>query len=149
LWEDGRIERIGPTQKFPAYINGLLFTYSEKEIIISREKDGQFDTVRRVPNPKDYLFRYGYWGADLSRTKVKEIYGRKYRPREELKKGPLWARLDLETFEIEELSETKRWLYFFGPNEYYFEEKDYEAGTFKIYRLQDGQSKLIRSFRCS
>jgi hypothetical protein len=149
LWEDGKIEKLGSTQKFPVYINGLLFTYSENEIIIRKEKDGQFETIRRVPNMKDYYFGYGYRRANLSDTQFKEIYGRKYRPREELNKGPMWARLDLETFEIEELSETKRMLYCFGPDEYYFEEKDIEAGILNIYRYQNGQSKLIRGFRIS
>ena len=149
LWEDGRIERIGSTQKFPFYINGLLFTYYEKEIIINREKNGEFEEIRRIPNPKDYLFGHGYWEADLSDTQVKEILGRKYRSKEEWKKGPMWARLDLETFQIEELSDAKKWLYYFGPDECYFEEKDYDAGTLAIYRYQNGQSKLIRSFRCS
>jgi hypothetical protein len=149
LWEDGRIERIGPTQKFPFYFNGLLFTYSEQEIIISGEKDGQFEAIRRVPNPKGYLFGYGYWRADLSYAQIKEIYGRKYRPREELSKGPMWARLNLETFEIEEISDTKGWLYCFSSGECYFEDKNYEAGTFDIYKFEDGQLKLIRHFRCS
>ena len=149
LWEDGRIEKLGSTQKFPVYINGLLFTYSEKEIIISKDKDGQFESIRRIPNMKDYLFGYGYWRADLSDTQVKEIYGRTYRSMEELKKGPMWAKLNLETFEIEELSETKRMLYCFGPDECYFEEKDLEAGILNIYRYQNDQSKLIRSFRIS
>ena len=149
LWEDGRIESIGPTQKFPVYINGLLFIYSEKDIIISKEKNGQFETVRRIPNPEDYLFRYGYRDADLFNAQIKEVYGRKYRPREELKKGPIWAKLDLETFEIEEIKEAKGWLHCFGPDEFFFEEKNYEADTFKIYRFQDGQFKLIKSFRIS
>ncbi len=152
LWEDGRIERIGPTQKFPFYFNGLLFTYSKQEIAISEEKDGRFETIRRIPNPKDYLFGYGYWRADLSYAQDKEIYGRKYRPRDELEKGPMWARLNLETFEIEEISDTsgmKGWLYCFGPDQCYLEDKDYEAGTFDIYEFEDGQSKLIRHFRCS
>lgn len=149
LWEDGRVERLGLTQKFPLYINGFLFTYSENEIVINREKNGRFEIIRRIPNPKGYLFGYGYWKADLSNTQIKEIFGRKYRPKEELKKGPMWARLDLETFKIEELSDAKKWLYYFGPDECYFEDKDYDAGTFSIYRYQDGQSKLIRSFRIS
>lgn len=149
LWEDGRIERIGPTQKFPFYFNGLLFTYSEQEIVISGEKEGKFETIRRVPNPNGYLFGYGYWRADLSYAQAKEIYGRKYRPREEMKKGPMWARLNLETFEIEEIRDTKGWLYCFGPDECYFEDKDYEAGTLEIYKFEDGRSKLIRQFRCS
>jgi hypothetical protein len=152
LWEDGKIERIGPTQKFPFYFNGLLFTYSEKEIIISGEKEGKFETIRWVPNPKGYLFGYGYWRADLSYAQFKGIYGRKYRPKEELRKGPMWARLNLETFEIEEISDTsgtKGWLYCFGPDQCYFEDKDYESGTFDIYKFEDGQSKLIRHFRCS
>jgi hypothetical protein len=149
VWEDGRVERLGSTRKFPFYINGLLFTYSEKEIIVSREKNGRFEEIRRIPNQKDYLFGYGYWKADLSNTQVKEIFGRKYRPKEEWKKGPMWAKLDLETFKIEELSDAKKWLYYFGPDECYFEDKDYEAGTLAIYRYQDGRSTLIRSFRCS
>jgi hypothetical protein len=149
LWEDGRIESIGPTQKFPVYINGLLITYSENEILLNEEKNGQFETVRRIPNPEDYLFGYGFWEANLFNAQTKEVYGRKYRPREELKKGPMWARLDLETFEIEELNELKGWLHCIGPDEFYFEEKNYEADTFKIYRFQDGQSKLIKSFRIS
>ena len=155
LWEDGRVEDLGKTRKYPAYINHLLITYSEKEIIVLKEKEGQFEEIQRIPNPKDYTFGlvwYGYWGYLGARTvdiPVKEIFGRKSRPdREETeKKGPIWARLDLETFEIEDLSDTKDWLYCIGPDERYFIETDFDAGTFKTYKYQDGKSQLLRSFR--
>ncbi|MCK4760459.1 MAG: hypothetical protein KAT69_10450, partial [Candidatus Aminicenantes bacterium] len=155
LWEDGRVEDLGKTRKYPAYINHLLITYSKKEIIVLKEKEGQFEEIQRIPNPKDYTFGlrwYGYWGYLGARTvdiPVKEIFGWKSRPgREETeKKGPIWARLDLETFEIEDLSDTKDWLYCIGPDERYFKETDFDAGTFKIYKYQDGKSQLLRSFR--
>jgi len=154
LWEDGKPEYIKDTQVFPLYIRPYLITYSENEIVISKEKEGQFETTRKVPNSKGYIFLgMGYWPwfwtEDLGDVTIKEIFGHKYRSKEEREKGPLYARLDLETFEIEELSDTKKWLYCFGPNEYYFEDKDYDAGTFAIYRFQEGRSELIRSFRIS
>jgi len=155
LWGDGKLELIKETQYFPLYVRPYLITYSEKrDILISEDREGQFETIRKVPNSKGYLFLgLGYYpwfrSEDFGDVPIKEIYGRKNRPREELEKGPLYARLDLETFEIEELSDTKQWLYCFNPDECYFEDKDYDAGTFAIYRFQDGQSTLIRSFRCS
>ncbi len=155
LWEDGKIEHIKETQYFPLYVKPYLITHSEKrDILISEDREGQFETIQKIPNSKGYLFfGLGYYpwfrSEDFGDVPVKEIYGRKYRPREEREKGPLYARLDLEIFEIEELSDTKEWLYCFTPDKCYFEDKDYDAGTFAIYRFQDGQSTLIRSFRIS
>jgi len=152
LWEDGKLESIKETESFPLYIRPHLITHSEKEIVISEEKEGQFETIRKIPNSKGYLFLgRGYWpwfwSEDFGDVRIKEIYGRRYRSKEHRDEGLMWARLDLETFEIEELGDIKGWFYCFGPDKCYLAERDLDAGTLKIHDYQEGRFTLLKSFR--
>ncbi|MCK4646514.1 MAG: hypothetical protein KAU46_09695 [Candidatus Aminicenantes bacterium] len=140
LWEDGRIEDFGYSHGRPFYINQKLITTSEKEVFISREKEGRFEVIEKIPNSKGYRFRIGFYTfKNLNPFPLKELYG--------YKKGSKYARLDLETFEIEELSELKRWPMGFYPESGYYYERDQAASVLNIYRLKENKSELIKSFK--
>lgn len=140
LWEDGRIEDFGYSHGRPFYFNQKLITTSEKEVFISREQKGKFEVIEKIPNSKGYRFRIGYnIYRNLNLIPLKELYG--------WKKGSKYARLDLETFEIEELGEIKSLPMGFYPEGGYFYVKDQAASVLNIYRLKENKSELIRSFK--
>ncbi len=140
LWEDGRIEDFGYSHGRPFYFNQKLITTSEKEVIISREKEGKFEVIERIPNSNGYRFRTGFNTLkNLNPIPLKELYG--------WKEGRKYARLDLETFEIEELSETKSLPMDLYPEGGYFYEQDQAASVLKIYRLKKNKSELIKSIK--
>lgn len=149
LWDDGRIEKIQKSQRWPYYINRLLITYTEEEIIISKEKEGRFEAISKIPNSKGFSFGLGYYPrTNLNNIPIKELYGWKR------KKGPNgweysleYARLDLENFQIEELGKAKGWLVCFGPDDCYLEEVDHDALTVKIYELKEGKLKHLKTFK--
>lgn len=141
ILEDGRIENIGKSQKAPLYVNQVLITYSEEDVIISMEKEGRFETIRKIPNDKDFHFGTGYWRANLNYITFKEIFGWRTGP-----KHPKYARLNLGNFEIEEIGETKGHLLSFSPDEPYFIETDHVVSTVKIHEFKEGKLRLLKTF---
>lgn len=141
IWEDGRLENIGESHKAPSYVNQILISYTEEEIIISREKEGRFETIRRIPNSKGFRFGVGYWRANLNNVPLKEIYGWKRGP-----KRPIYAKLNLGNFEIEEIGETKGYMFFLSADDIYFDETDRIAATVKVYEFKEGKIKLLKTF---
>ena len=154
IWRDGKFRFVKETRYIPLYISPYLLTYSEKDIIISEDRDGRFETIRKIPNEKRYRligigYRPWFWSEDKNDALIKEIYSWRYRSKEEPGEDRICARLNLETFEIEELPDVKGWPYCFNRDECYFEEKNIQDGTVSICGLDDGQINLIRKFHVS
>jgi hypothetical protein len=141
IWEDGQIENIGKSQKAPCYINRMLITYTDEDVIISREKEGRFEPIRKIPNSKGFHFGTVFWRTKLNDVALKEIYGWRRGP-----KRPKYARLNLENFEIEEIGETKGHLMSFSPDENYFFETDHVASEVKVYEYKEGKQNLLKTF---
>jgi hypothetical protein len=141
IWEDGRIESIGESQKAPLYVNQMLISYTEEEVIISKEKEGRFETIRKIPNSKGFQFGVGYLRKNLNNVPLKAVYGWRSGP-----KRPKYARLSLENFEIEEFGEAIGYLQFFYPDKYYFVETDHVNSAVKVYEFKEGKIKLLRTF---
>ena len=71
----------------------------------------------------------------------KEIFGWRRGP-----KHPIYARLNLENFEIEEIGDTKGHMLYFSPDDRYFFETDHIAATVKVYEFKEGKLKLLKTF---
>ncbi|NIO48987.1 MAG: hypothetical protein GTN73_06080 [Candidatus Aminicenantes bacterium] len=141
IWEDGRIEDIGESQKAPCYVNRMLISYTEEDVIISMEKEGRFEAIRKIPNSQGFKFGTGYWRANLNDLTFKEIFGWRRGPTH-----PIYAKLNLENFEIEEIGETKGHLHYFSPDEYYFIEIDHVASEVKVYEYKERKQNLLKTF---
>jgi hypothetical protein len=141
IWEDGRIENIGESHWAPSYINQTLITYTEEDIIISREKDGRFEAVRKIPNSKGFQFGIGIRRANLSNVTFKEIFGWRKGPKQRI-----LAKLNLETFEIEEIGETKGYMFYFSPDEIYIMKMNHTAAAVKIHEFIEGKLNLLKTF---
>ncbi|MGD2245229.1 MAG: ABC transporter permease [Candidatus Aminicenantes bacterium] len=147
LWEDGKIEHIGKSQKWPFYINGMLLTYSEDELIIHQEKEGKYVPIQRIPNPEGYRFGLSYY----FRTKLDDfptnfLYGTKRITLENQRIGTSYAILDLENFKIEGIGKAKGRLDYYYPDNLYFIESDPVEPEIRIYKYMDGQVKLFKTF---
>lgn len=114
----------------------MLITYTEEDVIISTEKEGRFETIRKIPNSKGFQFGTGYWIANLNDITLKEIFEWRRGP-----KHPIYAKLNLGNFEIEEIGDTKGHLHHFSPDEYYFIETDHVASVVKVYEYKEGKLK--------
>ena len=149
MWEDGRIEHIGKSQKWPLYINRMLITYTEEEVIISKEKNSEFEIVKKIPNPDGYRFGYGYfYRNDLNTASVKQVYGWKRPSWKDDETEWKYATLNLESFKIEpiEIEGVRGYLFYSGPDNVYFEEIDSTSLTVKIYKLEDDRVTLLKTF---
>jgi hypothetical protein len=137
LWEDGRIENIGNSILFPLYVNRMLISHTDQAMIISKLTGKTFEPIREIPEAKDMRF-FSRWRVNLNRAPVKEMYTQKFQK---------YYRLDLETFEFEELGEWKGYLRYFYPGIYYFLENDIPNKRTKLYLLKEGKLELLKSFK--
>jgi len=149
VWEDGKVEVIGESEKWPCYVNRMLITYAGNEIIISRDKEGKFVPLRKVPNPEGFIiWQAGYREENLSNIPLKEIYARKFIITSDEKGKRKYrvrcARLDLENFELEEVKDFKGDLIYLYPADYYALELDEAAPKARFYELKEGKLNFIK-----
>jgi hypothetical protein len=155
LWEDGRLNIIGASQSWPCYINGTLLSFTANEIILSKHKEGKFEILKSIPNKEDFHFGwYLHYRKKPTNSPVKEIYGRKiYRSSDDRNKGrsyyTKYARLSLDNFKIEELDDLKGYLNFYSADtdSYYALEMDDAAHEAKLYAVDEGTLKLLKTFK--
>jgi hypothetical protein len=67
LWEDGSIDSIGASQKWPHYINKILFSYAANE---TKLYDVNRGTLKLLKIFKDVDPRFGLYGLDISRNGI-------------------------------------------------------------------------------
>jgi hypothetical protein len=149
IWEDGMVEIIGESEKWSCYVNRMLITCIGNEIILSREKEGKFEPVRKIPNIEGFIFwRGGYREEILDNIPLKEIYGRKIIPSSD-QKGKRqyttkYVRLNLENFELEEIKDFKGDLLHFYPADYFAFELDEVTPKARFYELKEGKLNFIK-----
>lgn len=154
LWEDGRIDIVGTSRKLPCYINRSLFSYAENEIVISKYDEGKYEAFRSIPNEEGLYFGwYVHYRRKLTNSPVKEVYGRKVYGTSDNKEAgrnyyAKYARLDLDNLAIDELEDSKGYLAFYSPNtdSFYALEMDDTEGLAKLYEVDDGTLKLLKTF---
>jgi hypothetical protein len=147
VWEEGKIERVANTQKWPFYINGMLLTYSEDELILNQEKEGQYIPIQKIPNPDGYRFGLHYYFLAKPVTfPIKKIYGTKIITMENQRMGTSYARLDLENLKIEGIGKTQGRMDYHYPDDLYFIESDHVENEIRIYKYIDGQVRLFKTF---
>ncbi|MGD8535383.1 MAG: hypothetical protein PVF66_05980, partial [Candidatus Aminicenantes bacterium] len=147
LWEDGKVEHIGKTHKWPFFVNGMLLTYAEDDVIINQETEGKYVPVRRIPNPEGYHFGLSYYfRTKLDDIPTNELYGTKRITLEDQRIGTSFAILDLKNFKIEKISESRGRMDYYYPKDLYFVETDPVELEIRIYKYMDGQVKLFKTF---
>jgi hypothetical protein len=145
LWEDGTYEYVAQSRKHPHYVNRMLVTYSEEDVILSRIEDGKYRTINEIVNPEDFYFGSG-WFQDLDLADVSEIYGYRWIRRLDQRPEYRFARLDLEDFSIQVLENMQTWATQFGRGDYYMIERpDHDSQDLNIYRLQRGELTFLKT----
>ena len=147
LWEEGKIEHVGISVRWPFYINGILLSYSEDELIIHQEKEGKYVPVQRIPNPEGYRFGLSYYfRTTLDDIPIKKLYGVKRITLEDQRMGTSYATLDLENFKIEGIGKTQGRMDYYYPDDVYFIESDPIEPEIRIYKFMNGQVRLFKTF---
>ena len=155
LWEDGRIDSVGTSRKWPCYLNRTLFSYTKNEIIVSEHEKGLFEALRSIPNEEDFHFGwYVYSWRKLTNSPVHEIYGQRIDIHSENKNtkrtySTKYARLNLENFKIEEVDDVKGDLSFYSPesNVFYAIEENDAAQEANLFELIEGTLKHMKTFK--
>lgn len=138
LWDEGGVEEIAVSKGLPFYINDILFIHDKTKTKLFREKDARFEEAA-VLNTRFHTS----WAAwqETAPPPLQKIYGRS---------GEKILRLDLETYELEEVlpaeKEKHYFIFFFSPNRFYLEILDLKDSIFSLYRLEEKNAELIRTF---
>ena len=152
VWDSGRIEKVAESLRHPVYVNGMLLTFSESEIIFHREGGDGYAPFRRVLNEDAYGFYYYIYfnRGNLSMPVLKELYGWKSARGKEWRRLISAARLDLEEYRMEPVAGMKSEPLYVGPDECYYVEEDLDRDNerllLKFYRLDRGELTLLRDF---
>jgi len=148
VWENGKIEFIGISQKWPFYINGMLLTYSEDELILNQEKEGKYVPIRKIPNPDGYRFGLHYYFLVKKTTNIpiKNLYGTKRITMDNQRMGTSYARLDFENLKIEGIGKTQGRMDYHYPDDLYFIESDFVENEIRIYKHMNDQVTLFKTF---
>jgi hypothetical protein len=147
LWEDGKVEHVGISARWPFYINGILLSYSEDELIIHQEKEGKYVLIKRIPNPEGYRFGLSYYfRTKIDNIPIKKLYGVKRITLEDQRMGTSYATLNLENLKIEGIGKTQGRMDYYYPGDVYFIESDPINPEIRIYKFMNGQVKLFKTF---
>ncbi len=144
IWESGRIEKVIATRKTPSYVNHMLLTYTDSEILFSRDLGNGFETEHTLPNPESYSFNLDFWvRTDLENKPTTEMYG--HTGLQENTTGDnrnRFARLDLVAFRLEPLEDLTLYPRCVAPDEYYCLEVPTSGSgksDVRIHRLEKGR----------
>lgn len=149
IWEDGEMNQLAESTKRPCYVNGMLLTYTDDEILLSRETEGRFKAIQRIPNPSGYSFGTNFLQRqDLNNVHISELYGLKSVQQEETGRSIRSARLDLESLAVKEIDLLQNRPYFIGNDAHIYFEEEIDSGrpVLKVYRLRRGERNHLRSF---
>jgi ABC-type transport system involved in multi-copper enzyme maturation permease subunit len=153
VWENGTVEKLATTDIIPFYVNGMLITGDENSIMINKITPEGLEVIKTHPVEKDFSF-LPFYRRNLDHFPVKELYGGV----KDRSKTYLWKkllRLDLETFELEEIKPADEnrtgFFHYSFPDTWYYTSVDpvstYTRRIFKkLYRLKQGKPELIKEF---
>ncbi|MGB2905793.1 MAG: hypothetical protein WBB73_01755, partial [Candidatus Aminicenantaceae bacterium] len=147
LWEDGRYEHVAESLEFPRYVNRMLVTSSEEDVILSRLEDGRYQTFKKIANPEGFRFSNGWIREmDQNLVTVSEIYGYLSIRRPDRRPEYRFARLDLEDLSIQPAENMRTWNTQFGRGDHYLIERpDHDSQDLNIYRLQRGELTFLKT----
>jgi len=142
LWEDGRVEDLGYSQKMPGYFGHMLFSNSDKALVIRRLLADGSETVKEITGEFHAL---GGFNNVLATGEVAEIYANS---------GKQIVRIDLKTLAIAAIGTDNGYLSFVLPGDFYYIES--RSGRLvsskpaekwrKVYRLKDGKMIFLKQF---
>jgi hypothetical protein len=138
LWEDGRLDDLGPARGLPAYYGHLLFSPGDGVLAIRRLTAGGSETLKELAGD----FRIYNFTNALDCGGLKEIYAFR---------GRQLVRLTLDTFAVMVLGPERGYLRFLEPGVFYYVEgRSWARGKpdpwRNVYRLQDGRMLLLKRF---
>lgn len=148
IWEDGSVDPVGEGHGSPVYVNGLLLTYADNEMIFYRQGEGDFVLFQRVPNPENYGVSRAYsTRRDLNDIPLEALFVQKIVGDAQGRRTMRGGLLDLKEFQIRQLEEPVNWAAYTGTGHYYyFQEPEENSPGLKVFRFERGELDLLREF---
>lgn len=147
--EDGMVKQLGESEIIPQYVNNLLITFDNKDLIFEKiTPDGKM-IITRIPANKAISFYPRYWfHSNLNPVEVKYLYGDV--PNLGNNKREKFVILDLENFKIKELKTDFLLEGYFSishPDIAYFISRDFNKHLIKaLYKIEGDQIDLLKKF---
>jgi hypothetical protein len=148
IWEDGSVEPLGEKLGSLVYVNGLLLTYADNEMIFHRQEEGDFVPFQRVPNPENFGVSRAYsTRRDLNNVPLEALFVQRIVRDAQGERTLQGAFLDLKDFQINKLEEPINWASYVGNGHYYyFQEPEEDSPGLKVFRFIRGELDLLREF---
>jgi hypothetical protein len=139
LWEDGRAENLGFSQKMPVYFGHLLFSHSERSLIVRRLLASGSETVKEIDG--EFGISDIYYKS-LDTVNVKEVYA---------SRDQRIVRINLDMLTVDDVGPDRGLIEPVPPGDFYYVEFENWPGQGtdrwkKLYRLQKGKMVLLKQF---
>lgn len=142
LWEDGAVEDLGVSKKFPVYFGHLLFSHTASSLVVRRLLASGSETIREIAGhvsiASDYFIGF------LDAGKAREIYGTL---------NQRIIRIDMATLAIDDVGPRRGQILRVPPADFYYVEHEAWLPNQgqpdkwrKVFRLQGGKPVFIRNF---
>lgn len=142
LWEDGVVEDLGISKKFPAYFGHLLFSHTASSLVVRRLLVSGSETLREIEGK--VIIASDYFMGFLDTGEAREIYG---------KRNKRIIRLDLATLAVDDVGPERGQILRVPPADFYYVEHESWLPNQgqpdkwrKVFRLQGGKSVFLRQF---
>jgi hypothetical protein len=144
FWEDGRVEFLGNSRRFPMYVNQTLFLYEKDLVTFFKLNTSGIEQIGEAPGL--LLFHSIYYRSDVSPILLKDIYGVLY----DRKNGNKPIRLNLENFEVTELKSVQgRYpdVHYAAPGRFYLLEHQKKNWERNLYIIDENELRLLKNFK--
>ncbi len=142
LWEDGAVEDLGVSKKFPVYVGHLLFSHTASSLVVRRLLASGSETIREIAGKVNVAS--DYFIGFLDAGEAREIYGMR---------NSRIIRIDLATLAIDDVGPQRGQIRRVPPADFYYVEHEaWLPGQGrsdkwrKVFRLQGGKPVFIRKF---
>jgi hypothetical protein len=142
LWEDGIVEDLGVSKKFPAYFGHLLFSHTASSLVVRRLLSSGSETIGEIAGKVNIAS--DYFISFLDTGEAREIYG---------KHNKRIVRIDLATLAVDDVGPERGLILRVPPVDFYYvEHESWLPGQGqpdkwrKVFRLQGGKPVLLREF---
>ena len=145
LWEDGRVENLGPSRGVPLYAGGLLFASGNRSLVVRRllDADAGSETVKEFAG--DFRLPGPFFRSLSLNEQTSEIYA---------ERDKRIVRIDLARpggVTVGDVGPCRGYIWMVPPGDsYYVEFETWPGGNTdkwkKLYRLQGGKMIFLKQF---
>jgi hypothetical protein len=145
----GNVKEIGKSKNPPLYVNNILITNDEQNIIFESLTQKEKKIIKKIPEKRDIHFNPRWFRPNLNHEKKRFIYASAWDMKKKKRKKLLV--LNLENFKIKDIKtdfNLDGYLRVFNSDIAYFTQIDFKNNLIKaLYKIDGEKIKLLKRFK--